>query len=118
VANFVAIYLWAMSIVLLVMMAVQYRRRTHDLLSMRNLFILGFVLFQTHSAARSLWYDAWGQFEISRVGSAGLEFAGMCTLFIILFLWIYENGFIAKRLADRIPTTTVTMSDGMLLGMA
>jgi hypothetical protein len=45
------LYLWALSGALILMMVWEHHRKAHELLSLRNLFLVGFIAFQLSSGA-------------------------------------------------------------------
>lgn len=110
-----ALYLWAISGFLILWMMWEHHRKIHDLLSLRNLFLVGFIVFQLSSAATSLYLDDFGNYRVRYPRQAGVEFAAMCTVFLLVFLWAYRRGWIARWLAGKLPQTTAAPSGFFLL---
>lgn len=89
-----------------------------ELVSMRNVAVLGFILFQCTSATLSLWYKNYEPYYLSSPAWTALEYAGMTTLFLPIFFWSYRKGWIVTGLARRLPTTNYVPSDAGMLAMA
>ncbi|MCC7145459.1 MAG: hypothetical protein IT443_03365 [Phycisphaeraceae bacterium] len=111
-----AIYLWALGIYLLVKMVRQHRAQTHDLMSLRNIFLLGFIVFQLSSSAVSLFVEVYFKLTIRSPVWTGLQFSAMCTIFVIVFLWAYDRGWGVGKFANMIPVTRA--EPGMFFMMA
>lgn len=101
----IVIYLYVLMAGVLVMMGWQYFRGTHDLLSFRNVALLGLCVFQLRSVAVALHYGG-GHTEmtLSDPVQTGLLFCVFVTIFLVVSLWSYERGFGVEKLAARIPT--------------
>jgi hypothetical protein len=115
--TFVAtIWLWLLAIALVMLMLRQYIRGTHELLSVRNVAIVGFLVFQVVAGATFLGGDAATRsgMHLERIGATSLLFALMATVFALMFLWAYDRGFVVRNLARRIPTTRAVPSHAML----
>ncbi|MCC7205219.1 MAG: hypothetical protein IT441_09075 [Phycisphaeraceae bacterium] len=113
-----ALCLWFVAIVVLWKIVAQYRRGEHDLLSMRNIFLLGFMLFQLSSAAVSLLTGEYAAFYLMTPVPTGLRYLAMAVLFLLIMLWAYRRGWLALRLADRLPRTDVAPGSLALLVLA
>ncbi len=98
-----ALYLWILSGGIVLLILTQAMRRTHGILTLRNLFLLGFILFQLHSAALSLYWNEFGAYRLMNPTQAGVKFALMASVFLMIFLLVYERGLIASRLATWVP---------------
>lgn len=117
-AELSAIYLWFLGLMILAWMAAQYIRGKHDLLSFRNLFLVGFVLHQCHSPADTLYNDNWWTFRVENKDSVGLECAILTTIFFVVFVICYHWGLGAKGLASKIKLPSYDPSPGQLLWFA
>ena len=113
-----AIYLWILAAGVLVMMARQYARRIHDLLSLRNLFLFGYVHFTLSGTATALLTGDISGLTVENLTRTGFKATVMITVFLIVFLWSYDRGWIAKRLANRLPRTSVEPGDVSMLILA
>lgn len=111
------LYFWALSGLLILMMVWEHHHKAHDLLSLRNLFLVGFIVFQLSSAAVSLYLDDFGNYRVRYPRQAGLQFAVMCTVFVLVFLWAYRRGWIVRWLAGKLPQTTAAPTGFFLLTM-
>lgn len=111
------IYLLFLSAVIITVVGVQAYRGTVGLFSMRNFFMLGFLMFQTVSATFSLFTDDYGgDVWVSDPVGPGFIFCLMCTIFLALFHWAYMGGWYVKRIAGRLnPTFPVPTTSSLLL---
>ncbi len=87
----IAIYLWTLSLFILGRLIYDYTKKRRDLLTIRNIFLTGFVIFQPSSGAFSLWTGDWGQYPVMERGMSGLLFAVFCTGFYMVFEAIYRH---------------------------
>jgi len=86
----VVLVLWLVSVGVLVLIGSQHVARTWDLLTLRNVFLVGFLVFQTYSAATALHLDYYGGLVIVDSSRAGRSFAAMATVFLVVFLATYR----------------------------
>ena len=114
----VAIYLYAIAVVLIWLMFRQHRQGVCELLSARNLAIAGFILFQLSSTSVALLTENYGDYHLEEPARTSLEFAAMATVFLIVALWSYGKGFVVKRLAAKVSLTPVIPPAMTFLGMA
>jgi hypothetical protein len=112
-----ATYLFGLAAAVVLMMLRQHMRGTHELLSLRNFALVGFVLFQLTSGATGLFEVTWGGFHLSNGIWTGLEFSAMVSVFLLIALWSYERGWIVVPMAHRAPTTRARPSQFALLVM-
>ncbi len=113
--TFLAIYLMVLSLVLVRIMFRDHRSGLCDLLSCRNLALLGLILFQLTSVAYSLASADYSHYPVNDPAKSGLIFCAMITTFVILSLWAYRRGWFVTRLAQRLPTTHASPGDIALL---
>lgn len=100
-------------------MLLQYVRGTHDLLSVRNVFLTGFIIFQCVSGALPLITGNTGLFRIQDMGSAGLEYTVLTTAFLLIFLLSYHSGVGVRRIAHKLASSPrSTPGSGFLLTMS
>ena len=96
------IYLIVLAMFLIGMMIVQHNRGTIQLLSFRNTFLLGTILFQCSSGAFAMHsYDP--NVPINLPGRTGMIFCLWLTIYIVIFLFVYHNGLVVKKLGQRMP---------------
>ncbi|MDX9911782.1 MAG: hypothetical protein RBS39_08130 [Phycisphaerales bacterium] len=101
-----------------VVMLVQALTRRVDLLSLRNFFLLGFLIFQVSSALIAFNTRVFGDFRIAEPEHAARIYCVVATVFMILFLAFYQSGIIAKRVALRLPVGTSVPQTSALLTLA
>ncbi len=111
----IAMFLVLLSIILVVIMFRDHRRGTCELLSCRNLALVGLILFQLTSAAYSLASGDHSNYYIAEPVRTGLIFTAMTVTLIILSLWAYRHGWFVTGLAARLPTTRAHPGDVALL---
>jgi hypothetical protein len=114
----VAIYLYALAIVLIWLMFRQHRLGICELFSVRNVAVAGFILFQLSSPSIALLAGNYGDYHLENPTRTALEFAAMATVFLIVSLWSYAKGFGATRLAAMVPATSAMPPAMTFLGMA
>ncbi|MBL9122394.1 MAG: hypothetical protein JNG90_02095 [Planctomycetaceae bacterium] len=117
-ADLCALYLWFMGLAILGWMGWEYVKGKHDLLSFRNLYLLGFVLNQCHSPADTLWYDNWWGFKVDDKDGVALECAFLTTVYMIIFVISYGWGIGAKGLASKVKVPSFDPTPGQLLTFA
>lgn len=71
---------------------------SEELISLRNFFLVGMLIFQVTSASYLLWSDYFGEFYPSDLPSAAAAYAFKLTIFIVLFLVF---GKLVTRMIDR-----------------
>lgn len=74
---------------------------SREALTLRGIFILGFVLFQPASALFTLLTGEIDRVMAADVGRAAMSFAVLSSLFIALALLVYNKGWLVARLARR-----------------
>lgn len=110
-----AMSLVLMSIALVAIIIRDHRRGDCELLSCRNIALVGLILFQLSSCAYSLYTGDHSNFLISNPVWTGFQFVAMAAIFIVLSLWSYRRGWLVTTLARRLPTTRAMPSDTALL---
>ncbi|MEX0884937.1 MAG: hypothetical protein WD009_00725 [Phycisphaeraceae bacterium] len=114
----IAAYLAALSIAICAWVLWDYLRGKRELMSLRNVFLAGFVLFQPLSGAIMLATGGWGAFLPSNPVAAGVQFSAMATVFAVVFIFVYDRGWGARRLAERLPRPRSCPSDTALMFVA
>ena len=87
-AYLIGLILFAMAAVLVLIILYQGTRKTVDFLSVRNVFLTGFIIFQLVSGGLVLIMN---QFDVVRVndpGGTGAVFALLATIFLSVF-WVF-----------------------------
>lgn len=113
-----AIYLFTLSALLVFIMIRQHVKGTRDLLSIRNLAILGFVIFQLTSTALRLYWGRFERYPIYKPEGTALQLSAMATVFLIITWLVYSRGWIAVPVARRIPAPHTAPSGGTMLTAA
>jgi hypothetical protein len=106
------IYLVLFSIALIVIMRVDAARDRCPLLSTRNFFLMGIILFQSSSGAVTLLMEETERgAELEDYTLPGLVFCTILTVFVALFLWLYRSlGFIDRFALARTRIRTCSQS--------
>lgn len=100
--TFLTYFFFAVGIGLLVMMLVQGLRGTVPLISLRNFFLIGFVVFQCTSAALAIQDFDYEEFPLINKPHSASVFAVLLCIFLGVFLWAYRKGWFVRGLADRV----------------
>lgn len=109
---FAELSLVAISLALVAYVVLDYVRGNSELLSIRNVAIGGFVLFQTASAALWLIDDNYNvKYFLLDPGMVGVKFAFACIVFIVAALVVYNTGPGAKQLAGLVPKPKIVPTD-------
>ncbi|MEI6051222.1 MAG: hypothetical protein WCQ44_00845 [Opitutaceae bacterium] len=86
-----SILLLMLSVVILAIIVRDSLKLNPYILSVRNIFLAGFLLFQTVSATITLWTGANERsIYLSDPGRTGLWFFALCCIFITIFLFAYK----------------------------
>lgn len=108
-----------MIIAVLALMVVQHNRATVQLVSVRNVFVFGFLFFQFYSAALYINSPAiFHRWVIEDVTRAGAAFVACSAVFLAVLLFTYHRGWFVRRLATRTPSPLASPAEGTMLGMA
>ena len=110
-----ALYLWLLAALLAGWMIAQFIREKAELISMRNVFLAGFIIYQLSSPAMSLFSNNTAQFRIASMRNAGLEYCFKTTLFLGLFFFFYHKGWPVKKLATKLPTPQKMLTEQGLI---
>jgi hypothetical protein len=119
-ATIIGIYLLVLAGALVVVVLRDHARGTVELLSVRNVAIAGFILFQLTSAAMALFNPSAGgtYYHLDDPAKTGLVYAGMVSVFMLVAHWAYWRGWGIQKLAWRVPATQAVPGDAVLLAMA
>lgn len=114
----VSVYLICLAVFLVGYMLWQYTTHRRDLLNVRNIAIVGFILFQLTSAAISTW-GGWNPiYKLLDWDQTSLKYATMVTVFVAVFLFTYEKGWVSRKVARLVPTSRAVPTLGTVLGLA
>ncbi|MBK7403443.1 MAG: WzyE family oligosaccharide polymerase [Phycisphaerales bacterium] len=100
------------------LMAVQYLTGRNDLLSIRNYFLLGFIVFQLTSAIFPLATGEYGQYPLSNLAGTSVKYVIWAVVFLVVMFWAYKHGFGVKRLARMTPAPSAPPGSAGLLLLA
>ncbi|MEL6499343.1 MAG: hypothetical protein AAFZ67_00765 [Planctomycetota bacterium] len=110
------ISLLGLSLALVIYVIADYLRGRSELVSIRNVAVGGFVLFQTLSAALWLIDDKYDlRYFLLEPGATGIKFAVAATVFAVVALSVYRSGFIARPIARLVPKPNVVPADVTML---
>jgi hypothetical protein len=87
---------------------------SREALTLRGVFLLGFVLFQPGSALFTLFTGEIDRVMAADVGWASVVFAILSSLFIVLTLLFYNRGWFVSRLAARETVNREVSSGGLV----
>ncbi|MEZ6242467.1 MAG: hypothetical protein R3B57_05430 [Phycisphaerales bacterium] len=107
-------YFYILAALVVGLMLRQYARGTHDLLSLRNVALAGFVVFQLTSAAQVMRARYMGAFTLHDPVQTGLAYAVWSTTFLVVFLVAYAWGPGVKRLAAKPNPSRTDVTDRTL----
>jgi len=116
--TFLAYFIVLVAIWLAGYMIVDARRGRSDLFSVRNFFLLGFIVFQLTSASLTLWTGYYDAVQCADYGKTGLIYTVMVLTFLTLFLTFYRRGRMASNLAARVRGRYGTVGPSSMLLMA
>jgi hypothetical protein len=103
---------------LVLMMLVEGFTRRVDLLSIRNVYLCGFIVYQIISPAAALHTGEFGPFKIVNPEKAGQWMLLFAYAFIAVYLLSYNRIRISRRIAVKFSGRPVTASDSLLIGVA
>jgi hypothetical protein len=113
--TFAEIYLILLSIALIAFVVIDYLRGRSDLVTIRNVAIGGFVLFQTASGALWLLDDRYTtRYFLLDPGATGMKFAVASTVFAIVVIGTYRAGFAVRPLARLVPKPGIVPTDTVM----
>ncbi len=92
-----ALILLALAVLVFLVMIVQGIRRTVELLTVRNLFLAGFLLFQLVSGVLAQLTGQYADVTIREPGSTGLIYIAMVCAFLAVFWLCYNRGWFVTR---------------------
>jgi hypothetical protein len=100
-----ALYLLMLSVLTVGFIVVRYLQGKDELLSLRNFFLAGFVIFQLTSGVEPMLQRFSGRYMLSSWEETSLTYCLMATAFLVTFLVCYSMGLGAGKLARLAPVT-------------
>jgi hypothetical protein len=92
--------------------------RKVELLSMRNLYLFSFCIYQLVSPALALKTDNFWFFQIDTPAKTGKIFLGMASLYLAIFFFSYHKIKLTSRLARKFTGPPREVSDQLLIALA
>ncbi len=96
----------------------QYARGEAELVSFRNIAVLGFIYFHLWSGTYPMVTGDTLGYPVEDLNMTGLKYAAMATVFSIVFWIAYKRGWGAHWLAEKVPTSSVHPSEPILWAVA
>lgn len=109
---------YILSLFALGVMLLDYVRGRTELLTLRNLFLLGLIYFQFINAPPVIRFPQADEYGIGDVGPAAQIYALWCTIFLIVFLVSYEYAPGANAIARKVPIPPSVPKYSPLWGLA
>ena len=109
---------WLLAAGIIILIVYQGLTRSVDLFSIRNIYLLGFIVYQILSPASALRIDSYSGFRLVDPGKAGKWMLLFDYLFIALYLFSYHRLRISLWLAKKFTKGPATASDSILTGLA
>ena len=98
-----AVILLVIAVALVAMIYRQAVARSVELLSYRNIFIIGFIQFQVVSGIATLGFGIYDDLYLDSPGTTGAIFIVCLLLFLLLFNFSYSRGWFSPRFSLRPP---------------
>jgi len=113
-----AMYLGFLSVLVGLYVLVRYLSGKDELVSLRNFFIAGFILFQLSSGIEPMWKQYATRWFLDDWAKTGLLYCLMATVFLVFFFPCYSHGLGSKRLASIVPVTKANPGAATLILLA
>lgn len=114
----IAFYLLALAGAISLALYRQYARGEAELVSFRNIAILGFIYFHLWSGVYPMVTGDTLGYPVEDLTMTGLKYAAMATVFSIVFWIAYKRGWGTHWLAEKVPTSSVRPSEPILWAVA
>src|SRR5690242_11645118 len=114
-ATLIAIILALIAGLVALGMFVQGVRGKHDLICVRNFFLMGMIIFQLISGTTGLIFKTYGDTNLSSPGPTSVIFMLVASVFLVIFWIAYETGPVVRRLAWRTAAPRPSTSPAVLL---
>lgn len=115
--NLTAAAFYGLALGLVLLMVWQGLTRKVELLSIRNLYLAGFIVYQLLNPARVVITENPDMFHINDVERAGQTLLLYALIFIPVYLLAYHKTIVWKWLARRLKTKPVQTPDALLIGI-
>lgn len=93
-------------------------RGVYDLVCLRNIFLIGFIIFQLVSACLTLFTENFLPYPLANPEMVSLYYGILSTVFLVVFLILYRHPLKLNRLAKFVPRTAGVPTGGKLLVLA
>lgn len=110
----IAFYVLALGAAIVWVVYRDFRRGEVELVSVRNLALLGFLYFQVWSVFLPLTTGETLFYRIDHMATTGLIYAAMATVFLIVFFYSYRRGWIVNWLARKTPVARREPAEAIL----
>ncbi len=108
---------------LLTLIVMQARSGKHPIISARNLFLAGFIVYQLTSGSIAFFSQQYWEVPLSNPESTGVLFVLWCAVFLAIFLSVYHAGWftfglpklLAKPSPTPAPATMMSLAIGFLV---
>lgn len=117
-ASLIAVILVFLAIFLMALMFLQGMSGAVEMLSVRNFFLLGFIVFQLVSGALGITGPPTRDFGLVGMPTTAMIYLFMVTVFLGLFFLAYNRGWIVNWLARHIPVGTAEPAAASMLTLA
>ncbi len=117
-SGLMAIYLIGWVVALLTMMIVQHFRNTHEIISLRNLYLVGAIIYLLVSPILVLLTDVTEPFTVQNINKSAFTYCIYITVFFAVFLFTYSRTWPMLQLSRMVPVAKTMPTDGGLLIMA
>ena len=87
----VAVYCTALIIWICIRIFRMSQQRQAELFSIHTVFLAGFIVFQLTASILGLGFNLFGDIQPTNFRKTPLLFAGMATIFLIIFEWSYKR---------------------------
>lgn len=114
----VAMYLFGLAALLFIMMVWQHASGKQDVISLRNVFLVGFVVFQLTSVGLRMFTNDYNFFRMTDPVSAAVEFSMLATVFLVFYFLFYRWGIGATKLAGKMPSVSELHNPAALITLA
>jgi len=114
----VVLLLYALALALIGMMLVQGLSRRVDLLSIRNLYLASFIIYQIASPASALSTGNFSGFQIADATSLGKLFLLYAYAFTAVYLLSYHRLHLSDWLTKKFSGISADVPDSLLTGLA
>ncbi len=113
-----AAYLGFLSVFVAVFVAYRYLSGKDELLSMRNFFLAGFLIFQLTSGIEPMLEQFNGRYTLADWDGTSVIYCGMVTVFLVMFLVCYSLGLGSRTAAKLVPVTRAEPGPVLMLLIA